>query len=457
MAEKTKKPANPAAIQTVKAIATLVIICLVCVALLALLNDLLYVAPPAADDVYKELHVHEDGSTFERDTDFNTTLNSEYKKNTGYGEIISVARCKVCKAFIFEAISSNKGYQNGTVTLYVVVNSEAKIEKWSIKEASASQTFINKIPANAGNEWYVGQDVTAEIAFGDGTGMGAGTGATRSSEAINAAINMVAYYCCRALNVELGLGEIKDPLKEAQDAANEVIAGTEFASYSLTRYTAFASIKVDGTTSYASAVSDSDYTLTYMFRGTGSNGVLFVYVFSSEEDIKVIAVSEGELVAKSDNVEDTDEIYTNVMKYPFYNVSAGGSTILTVVSGQTQSGSTLYTVVSISPGYDPGNYTLYITIETDGGFGKVTSVELVGGRGGVGDGWLDGYEEEASHDKASIMITELVGATSANIDTVFNGQYGGGSGPIAGATQSAKLITAAVKAALADYDAKLQN
>ena len=48
------------------------------------------------------------------------------------------------------------------------------------------------------------------------------------------------------------------------------------------------------------------------------------------------------------------------------------------------------------------------------------------------------------------LITSLVGATSATIDSVYE------SDKVSGATQSANLITVAVKAVLADFDANVE-
>ena len=439
MAEKIKKPTKAAVIQAVKAVATLVIICLVCVALLALLNDLLYVAPPSADSVYGELHTHADGTPFERDTAFDAehTLTSD-KKNE-YGEVLSVVRDAVDGTFILEAISANKGYQGGTVTLYVVVSGKATIEKWAIKEYAASQTYIGNIPSSAGSTWYVGESVTAKIKFGPddttGEGVGKGTGATRSSEAINYAINAAAYYCRTALKGYLGLGEIKDPVKEAQNA---VLALLTDSGYSYSSLSQLANVK----SAIGTALNTGDDTLTYLFTGDGDQGKVYAYVYGEGEDIKIVVVAnDGKLLA--DNLEDTDPLIDLILSKPIQEIAVTGSVKLyTFVSNVADNDvdGVEYVVTGLKlSSYDPDNYTLKVTVKD----GVVTDIEI------TADGWADGYEEEAPHEKASKMAELLKGATLADIDSTYTSS----SGAVAGTTQSANIITAAVKAALTHYDA----
>ena len=103
-----------------------------------------------------------------------------------------------------------------------------------------------------------------------------------------------------------------------------------------------------------------------------------------------------------------------------------------------------YTVVSVSAWSIPNNYTLTITIEADGDHGKVTAIAFTAD----GNGFVPQGPSEAN---ANILATSLVGATLADID----GKYD--SDKVIGASNSAKIITAAVKAALTHFDANLAS
>lgn len=431
MAEKTKKQANPAVVQTVKAIATLVIICLVCVAILALLNDVLYVAPPSLDDAMSEIHSHEDGSGFVRDTEFDETLNSEYKKKADYGEILSIARCSVCGEIILEAISTSEGYQGGTVTLYVVVSTDAKIQNWSVKD-NVSQNRIGEIPSNAGSTWYHGSDITAEIDEGDFKI----TNVTKTSDVINRAINMAAYYCRTALNEYFGLGEIKDPVQEAQNAVLALLSTNGYNYSSVTRLTSVQSV-------IGTALDTDTDKLTYLFVGEGAKGKIYAYVYGQFEEMKIVIVTETEVL--TDNVEEADLVELIESK-PIQEITVVGTvklyTFISDISGKDE-GAVEYVVTGIKLGdYIPDNYTLKVTIKD----GVVTGIDF---DTEDGNGFVDGWPEEAD---ANALMTGLIGATLSNIGDKYDEGIVDESKVEAGATQSGNIITAAVKAALQDYD-----
>ena len=79
-----------------------------------------------------------------------------------------------------------------------------------------------------------------------------------------------------------------------------------------------------------------------------------------------------------------------------------------------------------------------MTVAEENGAGKVTAITM------VNNGFVPG---DPSEENANKLLTSLVGATSATVDGIYTSDH------VAGATQSANLITVAVKAALAQFDA----
>ena len=430
--EKAKKQANPAVIQAIKAIAVLVVICLVCVLLLALCNDLLYIDDDtrlsrAMQKVYKDFALKEEKAVVAA----NAT-------NDSYGKVNRVLLSKD-GTYVIEALGTG-GYQGGSVTLYVVIGADAKIKGWAVKE-NDKQSYIDRIPSTAGTTWYVGKEVSNELELEM-------TGATvkATSTAINNAVNMAAYYARTAL----GLGN--DPTGEATNAilallAENGIEGYEFSNSSSTvRNIAVGEGKLN---EYLAG----DDTWSFTFIGVADDGSSIAvhvfnwndtYKFDSLDGIpastKIVAVKMDEVVAKH-NVDDGDAMLERATTYPLYYV--GGSALYAYVVATSEDAKT-YTVVAVTPGYVPQNYTLTIIIETDeeSGLGKVVSVEIA----------TSGFEPGApSEENAHALLEGLKGATLATIDDLYE------SGKVSGATQSANLITAAVRAALAHYDANLAS
>lgn len=394
-------------------------------------------APPTEDDTIAKFHVHDDGTAFVRDGEFDETLNEEFA-TASYGEVLSVARCAICGAYVLEAVGVD-GYDDGTITLYVVVDSDATIEVWSVKE-NVGQSYLARLPEDAGTTWYVGESIALELNL-----TMTGATITYTSRAIWNSVNMAAYYCRTALKDEFGLGEIVDPAEEALNVATELLADTDYSSYELTRYN-YGTLKV-GKDTYADTLKSGDDVLSYIFEGKGSNGVIYAYVFGEGDNLKVIVLKDGVLVAKTDNVDETDGIYVNVTKYSLYyvgNDSGEHGAVIATAIVNSESDEVVYTVESYST-YVPSNYKLIVTISN----GVVTGVEIADGGNGYEEGDIeygDPLEEEAS-----ALISGLIGATLDNIDSMYD------DGVVTGATQSANLITAAVKAALAHYEANFAN
>ena len=417
-----KKTMNPIVKQWVIPIAVLVVICLVCGLLLALCNDLLFIDDDtrlsrSMQKVYPDFKLKEEKAV-------------DTKVTASYGKINRVL-LSTDGTYVIEALGTG-GYQGGSVTLYVVVGSDALIKGWAVKE-NDKQSYIDRIPSNAGSTWYVGKDVSSELALEM-------TGATvvLTSTAINNAINMAAYYCRTAL----GLGE--DPEGDAMQATMELL-GDEYGSYTLKKVN-LGSTTIDGKTKATDALSDDNNKLTYLFTGTGDNGTIFAYVYGKDE-IKIVVVKDGEVLAKTENVTGEEAFVDSIVKHPFYTFTYGTYSAYAVI---VDNDSSVYTVSGLGIGTMPTTYSLVVTIKTnDSGVGEVESIELLkDGDTVVGNGFVPGAPTEPD---ANILIEKLVGATSATIATLYDGNK------VSGATQSANLIRAAVEAALVHYDATLAS
>lgn len=418
MSEKAKKQANPAVLQAVKAIAVLVIICLVCVLLLALCNDLLYID----DNTRLERAMQKVYSSFVLDKEVAVTGTSS---NPAYGQINKIYLSKD-GAYIIESKGVG-GYQNGSVTLYVVVGSDAKIKAWAVKE-NDKQSYIDRVPSSAGTTWYVGEDVsnTLDLVM---------TGATvvLTSTAINNAINMAALYC----RTELGLG--KNPEGDAQAAVTELLSSNGLDGYTLSSINV-SSATVDGSKSVVDALSDADNTLSFLFLGKGASDNLFAYVYGEEENIKLVVVT-SDSVLHSDNVTGEEEFYANIIANPIYTFGYGSYQAYAIVTSVVEGDSVVYTVAGLKVGVTPKTYVLEITILTENGAGIVSAINM------TANGYVPGAPSEGDANK---LLTSLVGATLANIETKYNDK-------VSGATQSANLIRVAVEAALTHYDANFAS
>ena len=155
----------------------------------------------------------------------------------------------------------------------------------------------------------------------------------------------------------------------------------------------------------------------------------------------------GTEVFTSANVTEADAIYNKAVAFRYAAVEFAGKTFnAAIVETDTTSvaDATVYTVVGFaSAGYTPGNYTLKVTVANVGGVGTVQAIEVI----------VSGYASyNISEEIANVLANgALIGATSATIDAV----YADNQTVFAGVTQSANIITIAVKAALAQFDAGL--
>lgn len=408
-------------VQSVKAVAVLVVICLVCCLLLSLCNDLLYIS----DEDRFQRSMAKIYPDFKKDASFDGALNANFKASAEYGEVKSVVK-STDGTYIIEALG-NGGYSGGTVTLYVVVGADALVKSWAVKE-HVGQSYIARVPANAGKTWYVGKDVSDALALEM-------TGATvvATSTAINHAVNMAAYYCRNAL----GIG--KNPEGEAKTAVLALL-GEGFADYTLESKGSVLNAKI-GSDKVSAILSDENNSLSYLFAASGNNGDVQVFVYGADENRKIVALTANGIV-KSENVADDDAILAKVQSNKIVSFKFGNYTAYAVITGTdtTDAAKTVYTVAGLGIGTEPGTYVLKVAVVNEGNAGKVESIVA------TTSGYLPGYPSESDTEK---LITSLVGATSATIDSVYE------SDKVSGATQSANLITVAVKAALADFDASI--
>ena len=416
MAEKTNivKEVNNnekgTALQAVKAVAVLVVICLVCCLLLALCNDLLYVTEEekfnrAMRKIYPEFSLAEE-----------VALDSKYSSNATYGDVLSVFK-STDGAYILQTKGIG-GFSSGTITIYVAVTGgeNPTIAGWTIL-ANEGQSFIGNITSNHQKTWFIGDSISEVQSVSVGNGFG--SGATYSEMAICNAINMAGYYCMNAL----GLGS--NPEGEALQAVMDLL-GADYASYTLTGRGNVLSANA-GSGTVATLLSTDTDTLSYLFTGTGEG-----------DGIKIIVVTDSGIVT-SENVADGDAALLAVQSKPLYTTTLGSYTAFALTTSvEAGADSTVYTVAGLGIGTVPSTYVLKVTVTNDSGAGKVSAIEI------ATNGYVPGAPSQADTDK---LATSLVGATSATVDGIYTSDH------VAGATQSANLITVAVKAALAQFDA----
>lgn len=414
--------AKSTVMQAVKAIAVLVVICLVCCLLLALCNDLFYISDE--DKFNRALSKVYPG--FVRDTAFPQEPDSKFAQNGTYGSVLNVYK-STDGNYILQSKGIG-GFSSGTVTIYVAINAaDATIVRWTI-DSNEGQSFIGNINATAQNSWYAGVRVDGDLSLGNNYVQGT----TMSSTAVNNAINMAAYYCMNALNVG------SNPEGEAKEAALALL-GADFASYELAGAGNVLTAKV-GDNTVSALLSDGGDTISYYFRATGDKGDVQVFVYGEDENRKIVALTAGGMV-KTKNVADGDAIVTKIQTNKIVSYTFGSYTAYAVITGaEASDGKTVYTVAGLKISTVPNTYVLKVTVTNDNGTGKVEAIEA------TTSGYVPGAPAQADTDK---LLTSLVGATSATIDGTYN------SDKVAGATQSANLITVAVKAALADFDANV--
>lgn len=402
-------------IQSVKIVAVLVVICLVCCLLLSICNDLFYIS----DEERFQRSMAKIYPNFVKDDSFNGTLDGTYKTNANYGEIKSVVR-STDGAYIVEAVG-NGGYSGGTVTLYVVVGSDAKILGWTVKE-NVSQSYINRVPSDAGQTWYVGEDISNDLALNM-----SGATVVATSTAINHAVNMAAYYCRNAL----GVG--KNPEADALAAVKEFLVDTEFATSNFTNNSQLLNATLNGQ-DVAELLSEGDDTPSYVFIAADEQ--LQAFVYGSDANRKIVVLkNDGTVVVKSDNADELVEKASAVVSFKIGAYQA----FALITKEEVNSSECIYTVAGLNVGTVPQTYVLKVTVQNSDGCGRVVGIET------VTNGWVQGVPEESANN----LFGYLVGATSATIDGLYD------ENKINGATQSANLITVAVKAVLFRFDANL--
>ena len=419
-----------AAIQAIKAVTVLLVICVVCVLLLSIFNDVFYIsdeerARRAEIKINKSLvEVYPD---FVQDTSFDGKLNSQFATHPTYGTVSKVVK-STDGTFIIAASDKGLGWGSAPITVLVAISKEAKIVAWKISDGGAETQLDNLKGVNA--NWYIGTEISASFAEQKVAGT------TKSSDAVYNAIQMACYYAINALN----LGS--NPEADAKDAAMAVLEANGVTGVELETVAGVLTTTVDDDgKSVADYLSDGDDTISYVFKGMDGDNQVYAYVYGTQ-NAKVIVV-DGTDVFTSSNVTEEDAIYNKAVAFRYVTVEFVGATFNVAIvetDTTTVSGATVYTVLGYSTrGYLPGNYTLKVTVANVGGVGTVQDIKVL----------VSGYapytqpEEEAN----ALANGGLVGATLEDIETFYN------ENKVGGVTQSANIITAAVKAVLAQFDA----
>ncbi len=290
-------------LQALKAIAVLVVICLVCGALLALCNDIFYISPEerarreeakinaSLKEVYPELSNPE-----------TVTINKQYAANAMYGSVKKVVRSE---DGVYIIAAEGIGGYGGSITVLVVIGSDAKIINWKISDVGG-ETYANDVSKHQG-EWYIGEQISTDIALIKHGG------ATMTSTALNNAIKMASYYAMNVLN----LGS--NPQKDAEDAIAALLADTDYADYTFA---------VNSDLKYRAALSDENNAMSYFFVGSkeGASETLDAYVYNVETEAKVVILKgnlgytarheQDAVIAKSEDI--ADELVTKVQDLNYY-------------------------------------------------------------------------------------------------------------------------------------------
>ena len=125
-------------------------------------------------------------------------VNETYKANDAYGTINKIYK-SVDGAKIYEAVGKGDYGKNddlsGLITINVVIK-DNKVQGWSFISTTTGNSYMYMITnkyndaTNPTKDWYKDSDISAPIEMGANKV----SGASRSSTAINNAVNMVAYY-----------------------------------------------------------------------------------------------------------------------------------------------------------------------------------------------------------------------------------------------------------------------
>ncbi|HKL73442.1 MAG TPA: FMN-binding protein [Clostridia bacterium] len=176
-----------------KSIVVLLVIALLCGGLLAILNDVLFISEEEKTQrAIKEIY----GS----DMQYSVVELSESEKNNSYGEIVAVYAF-VDGNYLIKATGIN-GYQSGTITAWLVVDF-GNGEFNGINSVSVASNEKQSLISNFGKDFtqvYCNNDEGVKqgkyfaITEGEDELANVLSGATKSSNAYNNAVNAALYY-----------------------------------------------------------------------------------------------------------------------------------------------------------------------------------------------------------------------------------------------------------------------
>ena len=448
MAEKTRKPMNPALRQWLVPIAVLVCICLVCGLLLALCNDLLYVSD---EDKLNRAMGKIYSAYGEGDKEWNAANANFAAVDNDYGTITDIKKA-ADGAYVISA-KGGGGYNSGGVTIYLVVKQEvvngkndAIIKAWTIKE-NDGQTFLGNITGKQQTSWYVGKSITDFKGDGFAVSNNKVSGTTLTSTAINNAVKSACQYCVDDLKL------VSTPESEARDALVELL-GADYASYTFTSVAdadGFAGFKV------------GEQELSFYFEGSDGTNSVEAYVYGEGADRQIVVVKAGlthaerlaqEVVAKSDNA--ADDVVNKVKGLSYFEYLVRKSHEGFVYAGMAEVDSSFTSDKgTVGKVYTSTDGSVVIQATGNGGWEEGTvTINVVIANGTIKGWWIVGHEKQSFLQGNILEDWDnckkwFVGES---IDTVFttatpdkNPTEGKGSG----ATYSENAITNAINTACA--------
>lgn len=387
-----------------KSVVVLFVICFVCVALLGILNDVLYVSEDEIFSRNMSKIYDKPGVSFKKSGNLDSTY-----ANGANGTVLSVTDILQSGEVIGAVIESkgNGGFKGGTVTCYVIVTVEGKIDGVSIKEADASQTFVGNITQKYLSNTYVGNDISEEI-VPDAVKF---AGTTWSSAAVTNAVNTASTYALNALKFG------KNPANDAKDALVAMLAGSEYAALEWVNISA----------SSVSFLGDDKNVVSYAFKSTTTDSTAVLGLEYKVGDTAHYVVINPLLGASG----DTSAVLISSVDIPAEIVALASKFNFSVDKATTRfslevKGEAVEYVVTV-PGLSeaPGN-TFTISVED----GKITAISA-------------GKPLTQDWGEPTIALADLVGQDISYFATP----------PKTGATYSNTVIYNACKLALEHYNA----
>ncbi len=433
MAEKVKKPANPALIAAVKAVAVLVCICLVCVALLALCNDLLYISDDeklarAMSAIYADYGTG--------DKEFNDSYTLTNGKNS-FGEVTDV---KKAQDGAYVLTSKGGGGYKGTVTIYIVIKQEgsgaqmdAVVKAWTVKEHDG-ETFLGNIGDAQRKSWYVDQSITLYNSDAFALNNNKVTGTTLSSTAINNAVKAACDYCVNVLEL------VSTPESDAIKATS-ALSGLDGYTFSVAASDGLDDYKV------------GDTALSFVLQGVKDGAdELEAFVYGSGDDVQIVVCkswlthqerARQDPVAKTANVSDEVVAKVKGLSYFEHRVRQSLADFEFVGTEETitQPAGINGTINKV---YNGTNGTVIEATGTGGYSNGTVTVDVVIGDDAIKAWWIVGNEGQTFINR---FFDDWANVSKWYVGSSINDPIALGDNKVTGASMSSTAINNAVNAA----------